>query len=75
MPAKPLRLYRISSPFIADENGREVAYVDRTQIYTEQHPAVKRYGGNFVEVTPLGPDPQPVEATTANPGEKRTVAR
>lgn len=73
---KPTRFFRISSPFIANENGREVPYVDKTEIFTDEHPALTKYAGNFVEVFPqTGRAEKPVETATAEPGEKRTTAR
>lgn len=73
MPARTGKLYRIVSPFIAFEDGREVPYLVNTEIYAEDHPAVKRYRDSFVEVQVLGGPV--VEDATAAPGEKRTISR
>ncbi len=72
MPPKPVRLFRVRSPFIADEKGREVAYLVNQQVYSENHYMVKRNPGAFEEIVVLGAK---VETTTANPGEVRTVTK
>ena len=75
MPAsKPVavQLFRVCSPFITFENGREIPYLCNDTIYTADHHAVKKHRGNFVEVFPEGPLPrQKVEQATAAPGEER----
>lgn len=70
-PAMPPKLYRIKSPFTIWENGVPVPYNDRTVVFSEEHPMVKKNLGNFEEITVAGPMRRAVEETTANPGESR----
>lgn len=70
-PAKARKLYRVKSPFITAEDGREVPYLVNGDVYWEDHHAVKKHLGAFEEVTPHGPAARGVETTTANPGESR----
>ena len=51
----PPKIYRVVSPFIAWEDGHEVPYLVNDIVYTADHPVVRKNGGNFVEIVPVGP--------------------